>query len=149
MVPRWLTWTSMGAALVSLALSLYLSLERAHAGIGLVCPAGDFSACQVVTRSSYSVVAGVPVAWNGVLWSLLILALSTPPAWQRPQLRAVRWLVIALGLASVIYLVAAEVALGAFCSLCTIVHVAVVLIAALAAAAWVLGLDRPAERDQP
>ena len=53
----------------------------------LACPDTGIVNCTLVTTSSWSVVFGVPLAVLGVVWAVLMTALTTPWAWRS----AVRW----------------------------------------------------------
>ena len=57
-------WTSIGVAIVGLAIALYLTVVH-YSGAEAFCGIGH--ACVTVQRSAYSELAGVPVALLGVL----------------------------------------------------------------------------------
>jgi uncharacterized membrane protein len=129
-------WALAGLALVGLGISAYLTAVH-YAGAGLVCSSGGIVNCAVVTSSSYSLVPGttVPITVPGIIWFLVsggmaVTALvrdrqgRAEPAWLRPAQAA--W--SALGLASCLYLVYAEVVvLHEICEWCTAIHVVVLI----------------------
>ena len=82
--------------------------------------------CLKVTTSSYSKVAGIPVAVLGLVFFAVMLVLQLPAMWRRPdpwvRQGRVAWSIVGIG--SVIYLLSAELfAIDAICLWCTSVHV--------------------------
>ena len=82
-----------------------------------------------MTTSSWSVLVGVPLAVLGVVWAVVMTALTTPWAWRS----AARWVdgarlaVSGAGAAMVLYLVYVELyRIGAICLWCTAMHVSAV-----------------------
>ncbi|OGY57109.1 MAG: hypothetical protein A2Y84_01580 [Candidatus Colwellbacteria bacterium RBG_13_48_8] len=70
----WLVVLIIALAIVGLVDSLYLTYIHYQQGGSAVCNAAS-GACNVVTTSKYSVVAGIPLALLGVLFYLSVLAL--------------------------------------------------------------------------
>ena len=116
-------WRPLGIVLsvVGLVDAVYLLSESLFASIPLYCPSTGTFSCALVTSSSYSKFAGVPVALLGVLFFagvMVVMLLNNPtlnyllmPAW-------------VIGVIFVGYLVSAEVfALHAICLYCTLDHV--------------------------
>ena len=147
MIPAWVRWGSLALAVVSLLASVYLAVSQV-AQTPLACPSSGALDCAKVTSSTYSTVAGVPVAYGGVAWSVLMTVLCLPWAWSR-KLHLSRLLVALVGFVSVLYLVWAEIMLGALCLWCTLVHVSVVGLSAAAAAGWVLDTPRTTSSSSP
>ena len=138
-------------ALLGLGVSVYLTYEHYSTSATLACPDTGAVNCVKVTSSSYSELAGVPVALLGLLYYVGVVALCLPVAWRatNPWVSRLRIAALAAGVAFVVYLVWAELfRIDAVCLWCTVVHVStvvlfsvVVLLAALAPAA---GEDQPA-----
>jgi uncharacterized membrane protein len=120
--PRSLTWATFVLAVLGLLDAVYL----ASGSNSLACPESGHLNCAKVTTSSYSDFHGLPVAYLGVAFFVVLVAVMTPWAWASRS-PAVRWGRVALvvgGLAFAIYLVWAEFyELDAICLYCTGVHV--------------------------
>jgi uncharacterized membrane protein len=125
-MPRWpaLVGTILSAAGIGVA--GYLTYEHFTSSSTLACSDNSVVNCLKVTTSSYSAVAGVPVAVLGLVFFVVMLALQLPRTWQRPE-PALRWARLGwavLGLATVLYLLYAELfEIDAICLWCTAVHV--------------------------
>ena len=76
----------------------------------LACSDNGIVNCLKVTTSSYSAVAGVPVAVLGLVFFAVMLVLQLPPVWLRPEpaVRIGRLAWAVMGLGSVLYLLYAE-----------------------------------------
>ena len=150
---RWPGLTAIALmALVGLGVSIYLTIVHYDAKVTLVCTTGGVVDCQQVTSSAWSVVPGtsVPITIPGMLWfivsgGLAVWALAAlardgmEPA--RARLAQLVW--SAGGLAFVLYLVFAEVALvQKLCEWCTVVHL-------LTLATFLIALVRWQRRDEP
>ena len=125
-VPRWPGLVGTAASLLGLGVAGYLTYEHYTSSTSLACADNGVVNCLKVTTSSYSAVAGVPVAVLGLVFFAVMLVLQLPPLWQRPE----RWLRMArlawsvVGLGTVLYLLAAELfSIDAICLWCTAVHV--------------------------
>jgi uncharacterized membrane protein len=97
------------------SISLYHHFGRSKTSF---CSFGESFNCDIVNRSQYSVVLGVPVALIGILGYLLILALATV---YREKVETPLMLLIASagGLGFSLYLTYVEkFVLGAWCILC-------------------------------
>jgi uncharacterized membrane protein len=104
----------------------YLTFEHFTSSTSLACSENGVINCLKVTTSSYSEVAGVPVAVLGLVFFTVMLVLQLPPMWQRPErfvrVGRVAWAVV--GLCTVLYLLYAELfSIDAICLWCTSVHV--------------------------
>jgi len=125
-MPRWPGLVGTVASALGLGIAGYLTFEHFTSSSSLACADNGVVNCLKVTTSSYSAVAGVPVAVLGLVYFAVMLALQLPPMWRRPE-RAVRvgrlaWAVV--GLCTILYLLFAELfAIDAICLWCTAVHV--------------------------
>lgn len=124
-VPRWVGWFTFVLAVAGLGLSIYLAYEHGSGSVTLACPNTGTLNCEKVTTSSYSVVAGIPVAYAGVVFYLVTAVAMWPAVWRLgapvPMLRIG---LVGVGMISVFYLLWAEfVKLHAICLWCTAVHV--------------------------
>ncbi|MGD0747016.1 MAG: vitamin K epoxide reductase family protein [Acidimicrobiales bacterium] len=125
-VPRWPGIVGMVASVAGLGVAGYLTYEHFTSSSTLACSDNSVVNCLKVTTSSYSSVAGVPVAVLGLVFFAVMLVLQLPPMWRRPE-PAVRigrlaWAVVGLG--TVLYLLYAELfSIDAICLWCTAVHV--------------------------
>jgi uncharacterized membrane protein len=133
-IPRWLTWTSLVVAILGLADAAYLAYEHGSGSNSLACPDTGRINCTKVTTSNYSELHGIPIAYLGVAFFVVLVAVMVPPAWASTSL-TLRWGRVALvvgGLAFAVYLVWAEFyKLDALCLYCTGVHVAAFLLFAV------------------
>jgi len=128
-VPGWVSPTSLGLSLAAVAISSYLTVTHYTDPAALACPDTGIVNCTLVTTSSWSVLLGVPLAVLGVVWAVVMTALTTPWAWRS----AARWVsgarlvVSGAGAAMVLYLVYVELfRIGAICLWCTAMHVTAV-----------------------
>jgi uncharacterized membrane protein len=125
-VPRWPGVVGTVASVAGLGVAGYLTYEHFTSSSTLACSDNGVVNCLKVTTSSYSAVAGVPVAVLGLVFFAVMLVLQLPPMWRRPE-PAVRigrlaWAVVGLG--TVLYLLYAELfSIDAICLWCTAVHV--------------------------
>jgi uncharacterized membrane protein len=110
------------AALIGIGLGSYLTVEHFTHGAQLSCPETATVNCLKVTTSSYSVVAGVPVAVAGLAYFVVMAALVAIPGRHR-TVSLLRLLGAAVGVVTVVYLVYVELfRLDAICLWCTGVH---------------------------
>ena len=138
--------------LAGLAISIYLTIVHYDTKVSLVCTSGGVVNCQQVTSSAWSVIPGttIPITIPGMLWfvvsgGLAVWALVSlarggiEPA--RARLAQLVW--SAPGLAFVLYLVFAEIALvQRICEWCTVIHL-------LTLATFLLALVRWQRRNDP
>jgi uncharacterized membrane protein len=114
-------------ALVGGAIAAYLVYARLTAST-IMCPT---SGCATVDRSSYSALAGIPVAVLGLAMYLSLAALSLGPTSRALRLQSV---LAAAGIAFSIYLLVAQVVLiGAICVWCLSSDATIVLLGAVVA----------------
>jgi uncharacterized membrane protein len=126
-VPRSLVWASFVVAVLGLADAVYLAYEHGSGSHSLACPDTGRINCAKVTTSSYSELHGIPVAYLGVAFFVLLVVVMSPWVWamESPLVRLARMVLVVGGLGFAIYLVWAEFyKLDALCLYCTGVHVA-------------------------
>ncbi len=87
-----------GLALAGLLIAGYLSLVRFSGGLP-VC--GPLQGCETVALSPYSEILGIPVAFLGVVFSVILVGLSV--AWWRGQDRRALLALYGLGLLGVLF----------------------------------------------
>jgi uncharacterized membrane protein len=146
-VPHWARYAALALSLAAAAVASYLTVTHYSDPAALACPDTGVVNCTLVTTSSWSVVAGVPVAVIGLAWSLVMVGLTLPWSWRRAPvaLDRARLAVSGLGALTVLYLVYVELfRIGAICLWCTAVHVlAVCLFGVVLAARAAGGRDAP------
>ena len=128
-MPVWAEAGSLGLSLVAVAVASYLTVTHYTDPTALACPDTGIVNCTLVTTSSWSVVAGVPLAVLGLGWALVMAGLCLPWAWRSPErwVDDARLVVSAAGAGTVVYLVYVELfRLGAICLWCTAIHVTAV-----------------------
>lgn len=124
--PRWPGWVGSAASLAGFGVAAYLTYEHYTGSTTLACSDKGIVNCLEVTTSSYSKIAGVPVALSGLIFFAIMFVLQLPALWRRtePAIRIARvaWSVVGLG--TVLYLLYAELfKIDAICLWCTAVHV--------------------------
>jgi uncharacterized membrane protein len=130
-VPRSLVWASFVLATVGLLDAAYLAYEHASGSNSLACPDTGQINCAKVTTSTYSELHGLPVAYLGLGFFALLVAVMSPWAWASTSavLRWGRLVLVTGGLVFAVYLVWAELyRLDAICLYCTGVHAVVFLL---------------------
>jgi uncharacterized membrane protein len=129
--PRWPALVGSAISLAGLGVASYLTYEHYSGSNSLVCSDKGIVNCLRVTTSSYSKVAGVPVAVLGLIFFAVMLMLQLPAAWNRPEpaIRTFRVAWAAGGLGTVLYLFYAELfRIDAICLWCTAVHILTFLV---------------------
>jgi len=125
-MPRWPGLVGTVLSVLGLGVAGYLTYEHFTSSSTLACSDNGVVNCLKVTTSSYSEVAGVPVAVLGLVFFAVMLVLQLPPMWRRPD-PVIRWGRLAwavVGLGTVLYLLFAELfEIDAICLWCTAVHV--------------------------
>jgi protein-disulfide isomerase/uncharacterized membrane protein len=127
-----------GAAVSGLLLLQHHGEERAAAAVSQVCGEGDQSGCEVVARSRYSEIGGVPLAALGVVFYLAVAVLLLLSLLAGPEARdaaaALSLLALIAALAVDLVLLGVQmVAIRAFCRLCLLTYALTVLAAVLLA----------------
>ena len=124
--PHWPGRVGTAASVAGVGVSAYLTYEHYTGSTSLVCSDNSIVNCLAVTTSTYSKVAGIPVAVLGLIFFAVMLVFQLPPMWNltEPAIRRARvaWAVIGLG--TVVYLLYTELfRIDAICLWCTAVHV--------------------------
>jgi uncharacterized membrane protein len=113
-------------AVLGLLDAAYLTYEHLTASTTLACSDSGIVNCAKVTTSSYSSVVGIPVAFLGLAYFIVMAVLCAPALFRsgHRQIGLLRIAAAAAGVLMVLYLVWAELfALDAICLWCTGVHV--------------------------
>lgn len=124
-VPRWPGVAGTLVALAGIGVSAYLTYAHYTSPAVLACSDHGVINCTKVTTSSYSVIAGVPLAVLGLAYFVAMAILELPHVWRsrRRGLRGVRVLASAAGVLVALWLVYLELfRLDAICLYCTAVH---------------------------
>jgi len=146
LAPRWAGIVGPLVALAGVGVAGYLTYAHYTTATVLACPENGLINCAKVTTSSYSVIAGVPVALLGLLFFAVMAVLQLPVMW-RSRLRGLRPARVAAalgGVVLVIWLVYAELfRLDAICLYCTAVHVLTValFVVTVLGTAWTPAFD--------
>jgi uncharacterized membrane protein len=122
-------------ALAGAAIAGYLSIVRATGG-SAVCDASH--GCDVVAASEYAVILGIPVAYLGLGFALLLVA-ATAAWWWFADRRALQgaWALLLLGTLFVAYLTFLELfVIKAVCIWCATFAITIVAGLGLAAIAF-------------
>lgn len=128
--PAWLAPTSIALSIAGLLVSAYLGIEHVTDNATLACSVGAFD-CATVTTSEWSTFLGIPMAFLGLAFFVVALALCWPAVWRHGGAWLDRarlgWLTV--GLAMALYLVWAELfRIHAICLWCTVVHIVTFLL---------------------
>jgi uncharacterized membrane protein len=126
-VARWAQGATWLLSLVGLGVSGYLTFTH-FAGVQyLACSSTGVVNCGVVTTSAQSYFLGMPVAVLGLAHYLVMSVLTSPWAWRARAywVHVVRFVLVIVSMAFVLWLVAAELLIiDHICLWCTGVHVA-------------------------
>jgi uncharacterized membrane protein len=128
-------------ALAGTAISGYLSVVRATGGNAVCDPSHG---CDVVAASPYAVILGIPVAYLGLAFSIVLVALAAT-WWLRADRRALQgaWALLLLGTFFVAYLTFLELfVIKAVCIWCA--AFALTIVAGLVTAALAVRRATPA-----
>lgn len=113
--------TTLVLAVLGLAVSVYLTIEHYSSSTTLACPATSAFDCLKVTTSSWSSIAGVPVAVLGLVFFIVMTGLALATGRLAADLRVVAAVV---GSLMVLWLVYVELfKVDSLCLWCTGVHV--------------------------
>ena len=124
--PAWVPYTTLVLSVLGLGVSVYLTVEHFLNGSSLACPETGVINCAKVTNSPQSEIFGIPLPILGLVFFAWMIVINSPPAWRspRPEVRLVRLVSVIVGIATVIYLIYAELFLvGNICLECTSIHV--------------------------
>ncbi len=142
--PGWAMAASLGLSLTAIGIASYLTAAHFSGTAALACPDTGVVNCALVTTSSWSEIAGVPVAVLGLAWALIMTGLTVPRAWQSSRVLLVRARLagVASGALAVVCLVYVELfQIGAICLWCTAMHVTAVALFGVVLAARAHGRD--------
>ncbi len=132
--------TTLVLSLLGLAVSVYLTVEHFSASTTLACPATAAFDCLKVTTSTWSTIAGVPVAVLGLVFFVAMTALALLTGRIAADLRVIA---AGVGTLMVLWLVYVELFLvDSLCLWCTGVHV--LTLALLGTTLWWRETSRPA-----
>jgi uncharacterized membrane protein len=123
---RWPGLVGVTASVAGFCVAAYLTYEHYTGSANLVCSDKGIVNCLAVTTSTYSKVAGVPVALLGLVFFAVMIVLQLPAMWRRPDplIRSTRMAWAFVGLGTVVYLLYTELfRINAICLWCTAVHV--------------------------
>lgn len=111
--------------LLGLATTIYLTIAHYTTGVSLACPGTGIINCAKVTSSTYSAIAGIPLAVIGLVFFVILLPLHLGLWWQTARwARAIRLLLLGGGVLTALGLVYIELfQVNAICLYCTVVHV--------------------------
>jgi len=128
-------WAILGLAALGLGISGYLTWYSYVIAVG-VCPLNGYFTCSAVLTSSYSKIAGVPVALLGALWFVAVMPLSVLVSKDDKWLSfLLGWSV--LGVAGVVGLQYIQIFLvRSICPLCTSAHIVGIMILAVTVSIW-------------
>ena len=129
-VRTWAMAASLALSLAAVGIASYLTVTHYSDPAALACPDTGIVNCTLVTTSSWSVMLGVPLAVLGLVWAVVMTALTVPWAWRSagPWVDRARLAVSGAGAAMVLYLVYVELfRIGAICLWCTAMHVTAVV----------------------
>jgi uncharacterized membrane protein len=128
----------------------YLTWEHFTGASTFACPQNGAIDCVKVTTSSYSTIAGVPVALLGLFFFAALALLCLPAAWRsrRPLLRSLRLSAASAGVLLVLYLIWAELfRINAICLWCTAIHILTIALFTIVTIAH--ALNGPPRNHQP
>jgi uncharacterized membrane protein len=133
-VAGWAKVATLGLSLTAVAIASYLTVAHYTDPTALACPDTGIVNCALVTTSSWSVLLGVPLAVLGLVWAIVMTALTVPWAWSSAAawVDRVRLAVSGAGAAMVLYLIYVELfRIGAICLWCTAMHVTAICLFAV------------------
>ncbi|MBT3836498.1 hypothetical protein HOD05_00720 [Candidatus Woesearchaeota archaeon] len=114
-------------SLLGFLTSLYLVQSHiSPATEGSVCDISSSVSCSLVNTREFSELFNVPVAVFGALWFVFLGLLAWKSMKNKKLIPGLFWWNL-LGIAFVVYLIAAEFILKALCPFCTVVHVITVV----------------------
>ncbi|MGH9019490.1 MAG: vitamin K epoxide reductase family protein [Acidimicrobiales bacterium] len=124
-VARWARVTTFLLSLAGLGVSGYLTFTHFFGTQFLACSTTGTFDCSAVTTSAQSHFLGVPVAVLGLAQYVAMTALNSPWGWASRwyQLHVARVVLAGVGMAFVLWLVAAELLIiDHICEWCSVVH---------------------------
>ncbi len=137
---------SFVVSVVGVLVSAYLTVEHFTSPAVLACPEGATINCAKVTSSSWSQIAGAPVAVLGLGFFVGMAVLTSPPMWARRALDPLRVGGAVAGVVMAIYLVWVELfRVDAICLWCTAAHLCA--LALLGTVLWRVANRAPASEN--
>jgi uncharacterized membrane protein len=132
---RTLAWATAALALIGLGISTFLTWYDIVTPRG-VCSLTGFFGCSEILTSQYSRIGGVPTAFVGALWFIVVLWLAIVVTRSEARLiHLLAWSLLAIpGVGALGYI--ELVVIGAICPFCTSAHVLGLAILVLAAIMW-------------
>jgi len=94
---------------------------------GSVCDISETVSCSIVNSSKYSELFNAPVSVLGMLWFLVLILMGLFAKRKEGALHVGMFLWSIIGFFFVVYMIIAEIILGAICPFCTIIHVIVIV----------------------
>ncbi len=114
----------LAVILIGIADAAYLSLEHLLPGI-LACSSNGLVNCQLVLSSRYAAILGIPLAFMGLAWTLLMFTIVYTGAERNA---AAAYLIMGVGALGVAYSFAAQYSLGYICEYCTALDVVIITV---------------------
>ena len=148
--PRWASPVSLLICIAGLGVASYLTYVHFTDPASLACSDSGVINCTRVTTSEQSHFLGIPVAVLGLAFFFGMAVLCLPQLWRRQEraVRALRLAGVVVGIAMILYLIAAELfIIEAICLWCTVVHALAFLLFVVVLAATMSGTTRPAIDD--
>jgi uncharacterized membrane protein len=125
MTPRWVMRSTSLLAVAASAVSAYLTIAHFTTPNLLACSGAGTINCARVTTSAQSRFIGIPVAVLGLMWSIAIVGLCSPVAWEARArwVQPTRLILVSIGMLFVLWLVYAELfIIRAICLWCSVMH---------------------------
>ena len=104
--------------------SFYLSVEHFYPGV-LACPNAGIIDCATVLTSGYSSIFGIPIAFLGFAWSVVLLYIFARRNGTSSFLAPI-WYMI--GILAVIYSFSAQYLIRKICIYCTTLDISIIIL---------------------
>ncbi|MDE1810520.1 MAG: vitamin K epoxide reductase family protein [Candidatus Micrarchaeota archaeon] len=111
-------------SVIAVSISIYLTIVH-YQPKALVCPDTGIISCETVLGSSYSTLAGIPIAVGGIVWFGANIVLA------RRKAGIVRNIWLILGLGGLVYSITAMGQIGKICIYCSTLDALIVVSIAL------------------
>jgi len=111
---------------IGIGVATYLTITHYTTTVTLACPENTTINCAKVTTSSYSSIAGIPLAVMGLAYFIALIPLYLPKMWDPANIWAKRLRLAAVisGMLFVFWLLYVELFLvNAICLYCTAIHI--------------------------
>ena len=120
-------WIFLIFAFVALVDSSYLSVEHFYPGV-LACPNTGIIDCATVLTSGYSSVFGVPLAFLGLIWSVVLLFIFAKRNAASEFLAPIWYMA---GILAVVYSFSAQYLIGKICIYCTTLDISIIVLVSI------------------